>query len=322
MGFRNPVLSLSADQITPGTLGPGVTLPADQLSAGTLSNLVIARSLADGAVKAPAIAAGAVGADAIAANAIDGKVITGAVIRTAAAGRRVEVRGDQNDRVRWFSGDTAESQRGELLVAVSDDPSQSSRQAYLYLTPPSLRSDLTRPAITLNSRSPAGGVGQPNQILIDPQGGQVDLAGTTKAWGTLEVIGDISAANLKMAPDHRMAFGDTGAVKVGNSVGLINAVSFVAKPFATRVYVSAEGVAGFETVAVTVGVRVGIGAGLTLTQRTQQLVQAAAGQWATVTRQAIVDVPANTAAGIYLASEVAGGNAYFRTAMQLVRVAV
>lgn len=102
MGFRNPLTSLSASQITAGTLGAGVQLPASQLAAGTvpagvlvpatqvsagafaagvqlaaqqitagtLSPAVIAAALAPGSVTSGALGNGAVTAAAIAAGAV------------------------------------------------------------------------------------------------------------------------------------------------------------------------------------------------------------------------------------------------------------
>lgn len=82
MGFRNPIISLRADQITPGPLPAGVTLP---------DGSVVPATIALGAVTALAIAAGAVQAEHIKADALDGKTITGALIRTAASGQRVQL---------------------------------------------------------------------------------------------------------------------------------------------------------------------------------------------------------------------------------------
>lgn len=111
MGFRNPLTSLSANQITAGTLPPGIYLPASQVNPGTLDPLVIAQGLAAGtvgtnelafnavtsakiavgAVLANAIAAGAIIAGKIAAGAIDAMTITGALVRSAATGNRFEL---------------------------------------------------------------------------------------------------------------------------------------------------------------------------------------------------------------------------------------
>lgn len=63
MGFRNPITSLRADQITPGTLPPGVELPASQVTyagwyvAGELSALAEGLSTTDGTATAAAAAA-------------------------------------------------------------------------------------------------------------------------------------------------------------------------------------------------------------------------------------------------------------------------
>ncbi|MDO8107156.1 hypothetical protein Q6348_08095 [Isoptericola sp. b441] len=104
MGFRNPVTSLRADQITPGTLQPGVTLPAAQVSDGTLGLGVVAAALADGtvtpaaladaavttaklaagSVTSPAMAAGAILADAIAAGAVTDAAIADAAVKAVA----------------------------------------------------------------------------------------------------------------------------------------------------------------------------------------------------------------------------------------------
>lgn len=70
MGFRNPITSLSADRITPGTLPPGVLLPAGQIGAGHLPTDVLAHALADGVVTSPAIAADAILAEHIGAGAV------------------------------------------------------------------------------------------------------------------------------------------------------------------------------------------------------------------------------------------------------------
>lgn len=81
MGFRNPIVSLRADQITPGILPPGVILPTasvtpDTIAVGAVSPAAIAvgaitpDALALEAVTGPAIAANAVTANAIAANAV------------------------------------------------------------------------------------------------------------------------------------------------------------------------------------------------------------------------------------------------------------
>lgn len=80
MGFRNPLTTLSASQITSGTLPAGVVLPASQVGAGALDLLVIARALADGTVTGPAIAAGAVTAAKIAADTITAAQIAAGAI--------------------------------------------------------------------------------------------------------------------------------------------------------------------------------------------------------------------------------------------------
>lgn len=122
MGFRNPVTSLSASQITPGTFPSGIFLAAQQIAGGVLPDDVIAAALADGAVTssklgpnavtAPAIAAGAVVAgkiaagaittEKLAADAINGIVITGSLIRSAMHDNwRMEL--DASLRMKWFN---------------------------------------------------------------------------------------------------------------------------------------------------------------------------------------------------------------------------
>lgn len=80
MGYRNPITTLRADQITSGTLGPGVTLPAAQVAEGQLLAGVIARALAADTVTSAALAAEAVTGPKIAASAVvASKIAAGAI---------------------------------------------------------------------------------------------------------------------------------------------------------------------------------------------------------------------------------------------------
>lgn len=138
MGFRDPVTSLRADQLRPGTLPAGVLLPASQVSAGTLALAVVARAVAAGtidalaladaavtatkigagAVVAGTIAAGAIGTAELAADAITGKTITagdiiGTLIRTATGGVHLALEPAQ-PRLALYTGRTDELDPGEL----------------------------------------------------------------------------------------------------------------------------------------------------------------------------------------------------------------
>ncbi|MBN9327978.1 MAG: hypothetical protein BGO38_06990 [Cellulomonas sp. 73-145] len=81
MGFRDPITSLSATQITPGVLPTGVKIAADQVLAGTL---------------------------------------VGSTIETALSGRRVQITAPQTNplAIEAFSGDSQETASGGMLADV------------------------------------------------------------------------------------------------------------------------------------------------------------------------------------------------------------
>lgn len=184
MTFRNPVTTVSAGKITPGTLAPGVVLPAEQIGAGELSQLVIARALAagivtpaeladaavttekiaTGAVTADVIGAGAIVADKIAAgaitaaklraDAIDGKTITGAIVRSAAAGNRFELKQNTGVGVLEFYAGIA----GEQPATVKAETLPGATPAQMLTLAGDVNASGTRPVARLYSEAaPAGG---------------------------------------------------------------------------------------------------------------------------------------------------------------------
>lgn len=117
MAFRNQVSALSqlvADRIVGATI-EGCTILAGQIVAGAIT----ATELATGAVTEGKVATGAITAAKIAATAIDGKTITGALIRTAAAGKRWELKSVPSNRLLGYSGSSMETAPGYLEV---DEP--------------------------------------------------------------------------------------------------------------------------------------------------------------------------------------------------------
>jgi len=84
MGFRNPVRSLRADQITPGTLPAGVVLPVNSVDvAQIVANAVTGIAIAPSAITTVAIAPNAIVAGAIAANAVVAGTIAANAVTTA-----------------------------------------------------------------------------------------------------------------------------------------------------------------------------------------------------------------------------------------------
>lgn len=76
---------------------------------------------------------GQITGDQIAADAIDGKTITGALIRTAATGRRVELTPD--GRIVFHTGQASQTATGEIVTGVASSL-PGWYQGYLRLRPP------------------------------------------------------------------------------------------------------------------------------------------------------------------------------------------
>lgn len=108
-------------------------------------------------------------------------------------------------------------------------------------------------------------------------------------------------------------------VKVGTGVIVIPSTVFPATNHPTRVYYTVEGQAGFDTGAVTVGVHAG--GSHTITTRTLSTVNCPASEWRTVSASGRMDIPSGVGGAINIASDVAGGVAYFRVAATFIRVA-
>jgi len=117
------------------------------------------------------------------------------------------------------------------------------------------------------------------------------------------------------------ATGTTASVASGTIV--IPAVTLPAVGCATRVWIQAEGSAGFNAAAVDVGLSIGgsqaVTQGLTVAPG---LVRAQAALYTRVTQSGYMDIPANTSATVSLAglAQFSGNTAYFNASMTLTRV--
>lgn len=191
MTFRNPVTSLRADQITPGVLPEGVLLEPGAVLPGELGPDVYARR--------------------VTAGAVDGLVITGATIRTAAAGRRLQIDNADRDRLKFYSGDPSELVPGLIAVGV-EDLEGGRRRGQIILCPPALRLP----------------TGDPVQVVI---GGDV----TDGSQGTVAVV---APAGLWLN-GYRVPQGGRGAVvgatsggatfgSTGGTLGVTSSVSYTA----------------------------------------------------------------------------------------------
>lgn len=151
MTFRNPIASLRADQIAPGVLPEGVMLDPGAVLPGELGPDVYARR--------------------VVAGALDGLVITGATVRTAATGRRLQIDNADRDRLKFYSGDTAELAPGVIAVGVETLEGVGRRRGQIVLAPPALRVP----------------VGDPVQVAIngdvtDGTQGSVDVTAPAGLW--------------------------------------------------------------------------------------------------------------------------------------------
>ena len=117
------------------------------------------------------------------------------------------------------------------------------------------------------------------------------------------------------------ATGATGSVASGTTV--ISPVTLPAVGCATRVFIQAEGSAGFNAAAVDVGLSIGgsqaVTQGLTVAPG---LVRAQAALYTRVTQSGYMDIPANTSATVSLTglAQFSGNTAYFNASMTLTRV--
>ena len=113
----------------------------------------------------------------------------------------------------------------------------------------------------------------------------------------------------------------SGYVATGTTI--ISPVTLPAVGCATRVFIQAEGAAGFNSVGIDVGLS--IAGSLSVTQTpTTPLVRAVAALYTRVTQSGYMDIPANTSATVSLAglSQFGGNSAYFVVSMTLTRVNV
>lgn len=168
MGFRNPVLTAEDPD-------------ARALAAAAAEDAAAAKFLAEN---------GIIPGSRLAADAIDGKTITGATIRTAAAGARVELRSDQANRIRGYTGDAAETTPGSfdtgLLLGTkfdgatsTDVPNPGGDRPFWRWTPPALGArNAAEASITAYGRA-----------RTDDEGGQKSAANQVPA--SFEVVGRV-----------------------------------------------------------------------------------------------------------------------------------
>jgi hypothetical protein len=111
----------------------------------------------------------------------------------------------------------------------------------------------------------------------------------------------------------------SGYVATGTTI--ISPVTLPAVGCATRVYIQAEGAAGFNSVGIDVGLSISGSQAVTQTPTTP-LVRAVAALYTRVTQSGYMDIPANTSATVSLAglSQFGGNSAYFVVSMTLTRV--
>ncbi len=93
-----------------------LAVTADKLAV----NSVTATKIAAGAIEATHIKAGSITADKLDANAINGKVVTGAIVQTAASGRRLVLNPSSNSQpaLEIFSGSSSEVDPGGVRADV------------------------------------------------------------------------------------------------------------------------------------------------------------------------------------------------------------
>ncbi len=104
---------IQADTILAAQIAAG-QITSSELAAGSViagkvaADVITTNELAANAVEADNILAGAVTALKVTADVVDGKTITGSTLRTAAAGKRVEIVGGSEtvpNEIRYFAGD-------------------------------------------------------------------------------------------------------------------------------------------------------------------------------------------------------------------------
>ncbi len=127
----NAITSISANQISTGTLAAGVvyagSINTNQISAGTLAAGVVyagsiaATQIAAGTLSAGVIYAGTISASNITAGSITAAIsmssatITGGTVQTASSGQRVVITSTDSNRIKFYGSGTTEG-----AVSVSD----------------------------------------------------------------------------------------------------------------------------------------------------------------------------------------------------------
>lgn len=137
MGFRNPITTLSAAQITPGALGPGVHLPADQIDSGAVAPGVVWTAGTLGAARVELSGAGMrrykpdgvtvdmdlTGPDAVFSGKVIAAEIIGGAISTGGVGvfTQIELGGSAPEAITFLSGNPAEWTPGQIEVGSGGD---------------------------------------------------------------------------------------------------------------------------------------------------------------------------------------------------------
>lgn len=239
MAFGNPITSLPADAITPGTLGTGVVLPAGQLGGGALSAVFdltgTIRTAATGA-RLELDSAGLRAYEPSGVQTVNVDATTGAVslIGTLSSGdpggRRIALLAGTFHAVKLYTGDVTESSPGALTQDTVGD---------LFLSPSFFVGDTGQhPFLTL-----ARGVGISNtaQLLAElvnltgPSGVELDSGpSSVKLTGNRAVIQAVHtapAATATLTVDGLFGVDVSGSltaggVTVGRQVSGVGSVVF------------------------------------------------------------------------------------------------
>jgi hypothetical protein len=157
------------------------------------------------------------------------------------------------------------------------------------------------PAITLDAYSDLGV--------------HVGLAVDSNA-GAVVVTGPFNATNFVATPVIKFGTGSPGNIASG--VIVVPGIALAAVPYASRVFIQAEGAAGFVAADSTVGLT--IGGSHAVTTRTNNACLAQASEFTNVSISGSMDVPAGAASAVNIGSLVGAGTAYFRAALTLIQV--
>lgn len=179
---------INGAHIVDGSLVASDKIVANSITSAELAALsVTAGKIAANAVTATTIAAGAVTAVKIAATAIDGMTITGAFIRTAASGKRWELKSSPANKLLAYSGLGTETAAGYLEI----DTNVFGTGSQLDIAPSAI-GGVSPPNISMQTYGPSDG----SERLIELDGTQITvIAPTIIASGRVQsdtTTGDIA----------------------------------------------------------------------------------------------------------------------------------